>query len=289
MNEAKRLDQLVEFVASRERLLVLTGAGCSIDSGIPTYRDERAKWQRKPPMYFQEFLESPLARQRYWARSLLGWRMFSAAVPNAAHIALARLEQQQRIHWLITQNVDGLHQRVGSERVSDLHGRLDSVECLGCGFVSCREGLQAELVELNPGWMEHSAEIAPDGDADLEDADFASFRVPACAQCGGVLKPAVVFFGEQVPVPRVEFCFERLREADGLLVAGSSLAVWSGYRFVRAAVQENIPVVMVNLGQTRADADLALKVEASCSIALSAVVNALEGRRPLNPALGPKL
>jgi len=277
MQGTKQLDQLIEFIASRERLLVLTGAGCSVDSGIPTYRNERAEWQRKPPMYFQEFIASPHARQRYWARSLLGWPMMSAVMPNAAHTALARLEQQQHIHWLITQNVDGLHQRAGSERISDLHGRLDSVECLDCGAISCREALQAELIRLNPVWMEHSATIAPDGDADLEGADFASFQVPPCARCGGVLKPAVVFFGEQVPLPRVEFCFERLHESDGLLVAGSSLAVWSGYRFVRGAVQEKIPVAMVNLGQTRADADLALKIEASCSATLSAVADALEG------------
>lgn len=282
---AERLDQLIAFVASRKRLLVLTGAGCSTDSGIPAYRDERANWQRKPPVYLQEFLGSRLAQQRYWARSLLGWPLFSAARPNAAHAALARLEQQQRIHWLVTQNVDGLHQRAGSQRVSDLHGRLDEVECLDCGAISGRAELQAELTALNPGWAERSAALAPDGDAELEAADFASFCVPACAHCGGTLKPAVVFFGEQVPLARVDYCFERLREADGLLIVGSSLAVWSGFRFVRAAVQQQIPVAMVNRGLTRADADLALKLEVSCSIALAAVADALAGSATANPLL----
>ena len=285
MTETGRLDQFVEFVASRERLLVLTGAGCSTDSGIPAYRDERANWQRKPPVYLQDFLNRPLAQERYWARSLLGWPAFSAAEPNTAHAALARLERRQRIHWLITQNVDGLHQRAGSERVSDLHGRLDQVECLDCGASSRRADLQTELARLNPGWVARSAALAPDGDADLEDADFASFRVPACTCCGGMLKPAVVFFGEQVPLARVEYCFARLHEADGLLVVGSSLAVWSGYRFVRAAVQQNIPVAMVNLGRTRADAELTLKIEASCSAALSAVADALAGRVADSPSL----
>lgn len=278
MNAAKQLDQLLEFVASRERLLVLTGAGCSTDSGIPAYRDERANWQRKPPLYLQEFLSSPLARQRYWARSLLGWPVLSAAAPNAAHAALARLEQRRHIHWLITQNVDGLHQRAGSQRVCDLHGRLDGVECLECGAIGNREELQAELAALNPEWAVPTAAPAPDGDADLEHADFASFRVPDCGRCGGILKPAVVFFGEQVPAARVEDCFERLREVDGLLVVGSSLAVWSGFRFVRAAVQQCIPVAMVNLGQTRADTELTLKLEASCSAVLPAVAEALAGR-----------
>lgn len=282
---AVRLDQLTDFIASRERLLVLTGAGCSTDSGIPAYRDERANWQRSPPMTLQDFLGSRLARQRYWARSLLGWPVFSAAEPNATHVALARLEQQQHIHWLITQNVDGLHQRAGSERICDLHGRLDGVECLSCGVMSRREDLQTTLAALNSSWAQRSAALAPDGDADLEALDFESFRVPGCSECGGTLKPAVVFFGEQVPLARVDSCFERLHEADGLLVVGSSLAVWSGYRFVRAAVQQNIPVAMVNLGQTRADADLMLKVEASCSAALSAVADALAARAVDQPAL----
>lgn len=275
MNEFERIDRLVDFVAGRERLLVLTGAGCSTESGIPAYRDERAHWQRKPPVYVQDFLKYPQVRRRYWARSLIGWPAFAAAQPNGGHAALARLERQQRLHWLITQNVDGLHQRAGSERVSDLHGNLDRVECLDCGGVSRRDDLQVELAELNPGWFEHVAAMAPDGDADLEDADFDSFRVAACHRCGGMLKPAVVFFGEQVPPARVEFCFERLAEADGLLVVGSSLAVWSGYRFVRAAVRQGIPVAMLNRGLSRADAELTLKVELSCSVALSAVADAL--------------
>lgn len=274
---ARQLAQLIDFMADRRRLLVLTGAGCSTDSGIPAYRDEQANWQRKPPMFLQEFLGSQLARQRYWARSLLGWPAFAAARPNAAHLALAQLERQGRLHWLITQNVDGLHRRAGSERISDLHGRLDTVECLNCGLLGSRAALQEELLALNPDWGARTAALAPDGDAELEAADFAEFRVPDCPRCGGLLKPAVVFFGEQVPRARVAFCLERLREADGLLVVGSSLAVWSGYRFVRAAVQEGKPVALVNLGRTRADAEATLKLEVSCSAVLPAVAAALAG------------
>lgn len=226
-------------------------------------------------MFLQEFLRSPLARQRYWARSLAGWPSIAQAAPGTAHDAIARLEAAGRMHWLITQNVDGLHQRAGNRRVIDLHGRLDTVECLACGFSLAREALQAELVALNPDWPLGPVAAAPDGDADIEGLDFAAFRVPDCPRCGGLLKPAVVFFGEQVPAARVAESFARLDEADALLVVGSSLMVWSGYRFVRAARQKGVPVAAINLGRTRADAELSVKVELPCGEALAALAERL--------------
>mgnify|MGYP001096807205 CR=1 FL=1 len=271
------LERLHELLMRSRRPLVLTGAGCSTDSGIPDYRDAAGAWKRKPPVTLQDYLKSPLARQRYWARSLAGWPRVAAAAPGEAHRALARLEAAGRLHWLITQNVDGLHQRAGSRRVTDLHGRLDQVQCLECGFLQPRAALQDELVRRNPGWPMGTAQAAPDGDADLEGLDFAAFRVPDCPRCGGLLKPTVVFFGEQVPAARVEQCYARLAEADALLVVGSSLMVWSGYRFVRAACQRGLPVAVINLGRTRADAELTVKVELPCGQALAALAERLVG------------
>lgn len=262
---------LQDFIARYDRIFVLTGAGCSTDSGIPDYRDESGEWKRSQPVSFQAFMRSAAVRRRYWARSLVGWPRFLRARPNAAHDALWRLEQQGRLQLLVTQNVDGLHQAAGSLRVIDLHGRLDQVRCMDCLDRHPRQELQGRLLRDNPAWSDTRGGAAPDGDADLEGLPFEDFVVPACARCGGVLKPDVVFFGESVPRARVDAAMEGLRRADAVLVVGSSLMVYSGYRFVHAAAQSGKPVAAVNMGRTRADALLTLKVPAPCAAALAAL------------------
>ncbi len=257
------------FLARHLRLFVLTGAGCSTDSGIPDYRDAHGNWKRPPPVNFASFMDNEAVRQRYWARSLAGWPRVHRAKPNAAHAALSRLERQGRIELLVTQNVDGLHQAAGSVQVIDLHGRIDRVRCMECAQLLAREALQEQLLRCNPHWAGLTALAAPDGDADLDGLPFDSFVVPACRHCGGVLKPDVVFFGESVPRERVEEARRRLERADALLVVGSSLMVYSGYRFVQAAAELNRPIAAVNLGLTRADALLTLKVRAPCAEALA--------------------
>ncbi|MDZ4075219.1 MAG: NAD-dependent protein deacetylase [Hylemonella sp.] len=271
------LQPLIDFAAGHPRLLVITGAGCSTAAGIPDYRDENGAWKRQEPMRYQLFVESALARQRYWARSMLGWSTMARALPTAAHHALVQLERAGRIVQLVTQNVDGLHQAAGSTAVVDLHGRIDTVCCLGCGVRSPRRVLQEELMARNPDWLGHDARSLPDGDADLESLDFAAFDVPACPHCGGLLKPDVVFFGESVPRERVADVRAALAQADAVLVAGSSLMVYSGYRFVEEAVAAGKPVAAVNRGRTRADPVLALKVEAEVGVALHALAGATTG------------
>jgi len=261
-------NSLETFVDRHSRLFVLTGAGCSVSSGIPDYRDADGAWKRSPPVTFQAFMRDATTRRRYWARSLVGWRRFGGARPSDAHRALARLETIGKSEILLTQNVDRLHQTAGSEAVIDLHGRLDHVRCMGCGRVTPRAALQAELERLNPDWRGFEATTAPDGDADLDDVDFAAFVVPPCDACGGLLKPDVVFFGENVPRPRVEAALRHLDEADAMLIVGSSLMVYSGFRFVERAARAGLPIAAVNLGRTRADALLTLKVEADCGAAL---------------------
>jgi len=265
---------LGEFVERHARLFVLTGAGCSTDSGIPDYRDENGDWKRARPVMFQAFVGDLHTRRRYWARSMVGWRRFGHAHPNDAHRALARLEQQGRTEVLVTQNVDGLHQAAGNRGVIDLHGRLDQVRCLGCGQRSAREHMQRRLVELNPAWASLDARDAPDGDADLERLDFSDFEIPACEECGGLLKPDVVFFGEGVPPERVAAAMLAVQSADAMLVIGSSLMVYSGYRFAQAAATAGKPIAAVNLGRTRADALLALKVNQPCVAALAFLLDA---------------
>ena len=263
---------LREFVERHERLFVLTGAGCSTASGIPDYRDADGEWKRGLPIMLLDFLADEHARKRYWARSLVGWRRMRAARPNHAHRALAALEAQGRVTQLVTQNVDGLHQAAGSRNVIDLHGRVDVVRCLQCGAELPRERVQRELVERNPRFAALDAVEAPDGDAALDDIDFAAFAVPACETCGGLLKPDVVFFGESVPAERVRRAFAALEQADAMLVIGSSLMVYSGYRFVQAMAEIGRPIAAVNLGHTRADALFALKVTAHCTEALDFAV-----------------
>ncbi|WP_290650398.1 NAD-dependent protein deacetylase [Aquisalimonas sp.] len=275
-SDSGTLEQFISMLQASRRPLLLTGAGVSTESGIPDYRDAGGGWKRRPPIQLQEFLRTEHARRRYWARSMLGWSMIRQASPNSGHRALARLEQAGRLHWLITQNVDGLHQRAGSRRVTDLHGRLDVVLCLDCGHRLSRDVMQSVLRERNPGWQVDSVELAPDGDVDLESSAFATFRIPDCPCCGGVLKPEVVFFGEKVPRGSVAFAFQRLDESDLLVVAGSSLMVWSGYRFVRHAAARGLPVVVLNQGRTRGDTEATVKVEACCGPALAAAAEAME-------------
>lgn len=251
-------------------LVVLTGAGLSTDSGIPDYRGPGSP--ARTPMTYQEFVSGPPARQRYWARSHLGWGRMRRAEPNAGHCALARLAPD----LLITQNVDGLHERAGTPRLVALHGRIAEVVCLDCRETTSRTALHRRLAELNPGFAERhaGAVVRPDGDVDLEET--AGFVVPGCAGCGGVLKPDVVFFGENVPAKRVERCYAAVDALgyDGgvLLVAGSSLTVMSGLRFVRRAARAGTPVVIVNRGTTRGD-DLAThRLDTGCSEFLSELV-----------------
>lgn len=234
--------------ALRGRLLfVLAGAGLSTESGIPDYRGPGRAPRR--PVQLQDFLRDPAARRRYWARSMLGWPRFSRALPNAGHRALAALEGGGLLAGLVTQNVDGLHQAAGHRDLVELHGALRDVCCLGCGARSRRAELQLRLERENAGWSAEAVD-APDGDADVGVPD--DFMVPACA-CGGLLKPDVVFFGENVPAARVEAAWARLAAADAVLVVGSSLAVFSGFRFVRRAVERGQPVYVLNDGETRAD------------------------------------
>ena len=276
---------LVEFVRRHPRLLVLTGAGCSTGAGIPDYRDANGAWKRSEPMRFQLFVADALARQRYWARSMVGWRTMALARPTSAHHALADLEATGHVNLLVTQNVDGLHAAAGSARVVDLHGRIDTVCCLGCGARSPRRALQEELLRRNPAWAELPATAAPDGDADLQAYDFADFEVPACDACGGMLKPDVVFFGENVPRDRIAAVRDALEGADALLVAGSSLMVYSGYRFVEEALATDKPVVAVNQGRTRADGVFTLKLEQEVGATLVALVERLSSRPSRTPSL----
>ncbi len=249
------------------RTVVLTGAGLSTDSGIPDYRGPGAPVRM--PMTFQDFVASRENQQRYWARAHLGWSRMGGAEPNAGHRALARLGTDGPVRFLITQNVDGLHERAGQPSMVALHGRISEVVCLDCGGCTDRITMQRELTSANPGWLaEHGAVTArPDGDVELEETD--RFVVPGCRGCGGRLKPHVVFFGENVPRQRVERCYAALDEADALLVAGSSLTVMSGLRFVRYAAKAGLPVVIVNRGPTRGDELASIKVEAGCSEWLS--------------------
>lgn len=271
------MQALVDFVRRHPRLFVLTGAGCSTESGIPDYRDDNGDWKRPQPVTFQAFTGDTVTRKRYWARSLVGWPTMAQAQPGAAHRALVQLEDAGHVACLVTQNVDGLHGKAGSRAVIDLHGRIADVVCLGCGALSPRAALQELLRQRNPAWAVLQAGTAPDGDADLEHADFADFQVPPCPHCGGMLKPDVVFFGESVPRARVAAAQEALARADAVLVAGSSLMVYSGYRFAQAAAQLGKPMAAVNLGRTRADALLGLKVQQPVGASLQALALGLLG------------
>lgn len=251
--------ELAQLLAGKS-LAVLTGAGCSTESGIPDYRGPETRRRARNPIQYRAFVDDDAMRQRYWARSMVGWPQFRDKVPNAAHRAVAELERLELCCGVITQNVDRLHHRAGSEEVIELHGSLHEVRCLDCNMLEPREHLQVRLHELNPTMDKSQVAMAPDGDADLPDAWLAGFRVPTCLSCGGVLKPNVVFFGEGVPRERVVASMAWVECADALLVVGSSLAVFSGYRFVRHAHAAGKPVGIVNLGPTRGDGEATLRV-----------------------------
>jgi NAD-dependent SIR2 family protein deacetylase len=264
---------LRDWLSRVDRVFVLTGAGISTDSGIPDYRDADGAWKRSPPVTWQAFTGDPATYRRYWARSFVGWPIFSAAEPNRSHRAFAALERSGRIAALVTQNVDGLHQRAGSREVIDLHGRLDAVICLGCGDTQPRTALQPRLRELNPDWRPHAAAAAPDGDADIDTDAVARFEPPHCAHCGGLLKPDVVFFGENVPRARYAQALDALHASDGVLAVGTSLMVYSGFRFVRMAHERGIHVALLNRGRTRADDLGGLKLDADCGAVLDALAS----------------
>ncbi len=268
---------LSAFLRQHPKLLLLTGAGCSTESGIPDYRDVDGAWKRPQPVQFQDFMRSEHARRRYWARSMLGYPLMAAAQPNAAHRWLADLERQGRVELLITQNVDGLHQQAGQRAVVDLHGRIAQVLCTACGVRLSRDLLQTRVESLNPWIRELGAAIGPDGDADIEHVSLESFRVPACDVCGGILKPDVVFFGENVPRQRVERSMAALEQVDALLVMGSSLKLFSGYRFCREAKRLGLPMAAVNLGRTRIDDMLDVKVEAPCGELCATMLSGVYG------------
>ncbi len=270
---------LADFVTLHPRLFVLTGAGLSTASGIPDYRDADGQWKNAQPIQYRDFIDQESARRRYWARSLIGWPRFAAARPNPAHVALAELERRHHVRQLVTQNVDGLHQRAGNQRVIDLHGRLDRVDCLECGARWTRDSVQRILIERNPAFVGAAPTVAsaPDGDARLETDGLEGFQLPDCSRCGGLLKPAVVFFGESVPRQRVAAAMQALSEADALLVVGSSLMVYSGFRFCQAAVRQGKPIAAINLGRTRADDLFSLKLALPCDQALTTLLAELPG------------
>lgn len=264
--------ELAGWLAARRYVAVITGAGVSTASGLPDYRDGDGQWKRTQPVTYQQFVGDAEVRHRYWARGFAGWRHFADTRPNIAHEALAALERRGRVHGIITQNVDRLHQRAGSHHVVDLHGRLDVVLCLGCGMRYRREWLQEQLAAMNPGWSDHAEHVAPDGDADIEGVDFSAFRVPDCPRCGGMLKPDVVFYGESVPAARREQAMALVDAADGVLVVGSSLMVWSSFRLVRAAAARGVSIAAINQGRTRADDLLAIKCDGDAGRGLQALL-----------------
>jgi NAD-dependent deacetylase sirtuin 4 len=267
-------DRLVDLLKGR-RFAVLTGAGVSTESGIPDYRGPETRRRARNPLKYRAFMDDPEARRRYWARAVVGWPRIASARPNDGHRALAAMEERGQISGLITQNVDRLHHAAASRDVIELHGALAEVRCIGCGAIEARSEVQRRLLELNPGWAERTTEIAPDGDAELPPSLVSGFRTTECLACGGFLKPNVVFFGETVPLPIVERAYRMVESAEALLVVGTSLAVFSGYRFVRRAEDRAIPVAIVNLGESRGDPHARVRVDAPAGETLTALASAL--------------
>jgi NAD-dependent SIR2 family protein deacetylase len=276
MPENAEFAMLADLVADGD-VVVLSGAGLSTESGIPDYRGETGRRRRAEPMTYQTFTGSAAARRRYWARSHLGWRHVTGAAPNAGHRAVAELQRRGLVTGIITQNVDGLQQAAGAHGVIELHGSLDRVVCLGCGRRTPRGELDDRLRAANPHWSADVRAINPDGDAVLADEEIDAFRVVDCADCGGVLKPDVVFFGENVPKPRVDACYALTERAGTLLVLGSSLTVLSGYRFVRHAARHGIPIVIINQGATRGHQHALAAFDTPLGPALTALVAGLDG------------
>jgi NAD-dependent SIR2 family protein deacetylase len=271
------LDALATLLEGRP-FVALTGAGCSTESGIPDYRGQ-GRAGPKNPIQHDAFLRRPEVRQRYWARATLGWSRFSGARPNAAHRALAALEDSGQLRGIITQNVDRLHHAAGSRRVVELHGALAEVRCLACGAVAPRAEVHARLVDENPGWLDHAVTMSPDGDAELSDEAVSAFRVVTCARCpDGTLKPDVVFFGGTVGEPTMTAAWSLFGEGEALLVVGSSLTVYSGFRFARRAHELGIPLALLNDGPTRADGLAEVRLAARAGEALPQLARVLVGR-----------
>ncbi len=262
------MNEFLEQLNRHNKIFVLTGAGISLPSGIPTYRDAKGQWTGSNPIQHGDFVADAATRQRYWARSMVGWRNFGKALPNDAHRALATAENAGRLELLVTQNVDRLHQSAGSSHVVDLHGRLDLVLCLDCGNTSPRSDMQVRLEAANPDFQMQASQLRPDGDADVPDELIAEVRVPACEVCQGVLKPDVVFFGDNVPKERVLQCQIALTESDAMLVVGSSLQVYSGFRFCQQAAEQSTPIYCINPGLTRADALISYKSDQPAELLL---------------------
>jgi len=268
--------ELATFIARYPRLLIITGAGISAASGIPTYRDHHGSWLGGTPIQHQEFIEQQERRKRYWARSAVGWTAIAEATPNTAHLCLVKLEQQGYARLLVTQNVDRLHQKAGHQQVIDLHGRLDRVQCLDCSAFESRASIQLRIIRQNPQLQNIVAGLAPDGDANVEDMLVQTMMPPHCLQCDGILMPDVVFFGGAVPRPRVDAVEQMLGQVDGVLVVGSSLMVYSGFRFCRQAHALGLPIALLNKGTTRADELATIKLQADCAVALGQAVNELQ-------------
>lgn len=263
--------QLHDWLETHRRVFVLSGAGISTNSGIPDYRGADGQWKGRSPITYQAFVGDSRMRARYWARSFVGWPAVARAQPNRGHTALVELEARGRLSALVTQNVDGLHARAGHRTAIDLHGRIDRVVCLACDRRIPRAAVQEQLEAAYPEWSAHAAATAPDGDADLEGVDLGGFVPPACPRCAGMLKPDVVFFGENVPRHRVTEAAAALARSDAVLVVGSSLMVYSGFRFARMARDAGLPLAILTRGVTRADDIATLKLDADCERTLAAV------------------
>ncbi|NVE01233.1 NAD-dependent protein deacetylase [Massilia sp. BJB1822] len=275
MDTAAQLAPLAQFLSRHRRVLALTGAGISTASGIPDYRDKDGARRGKLPVQGPEFRRSDAVRRRYWARSMVGWPTLAKAAPNAAHHAMAALEEGGHIASLVTQNVDGLHQRAGSRALIELHGNIHTVVCLECQTRFARADIQQQLAEANPHMADTLAQPLPDGDAQLEPEALEDFHIPHCSGCGGMLQPDVVFFGDNVPRATTEAALAMMAQADALLVIGSSLMVFSGYRFCKLAAESGKPIAAINAGMTRADHLLALKVGEPAELVLPALAAAL--------------
>ena len=281
--DGEQIDALVALLAGR-RFVALTGAGCSTESGIPDYRGDGRTGPRDPIMH-AAFLRQPDVRRRYWARATLGWERFKDARPNPAHRALAALEAVGVVAGVITQNVDRLHHRAGSRAVVELHGALADVRCLDCGRHEPRASVQHRLLGANPDWLTRvGAEVRPDGDAELSVDTVTAFQVVGCEACGGPLKPEVVFFGGSVPEPTLTAAWEMLSIGEVLVVVGSSLTVYSGFRFVRHAHEVGVPIGIVNIGPTRGDELAAVRVSAPVGRVLPRLAAALGAPAPVDEA-----
>ncbi|RNF29049.1 NAD-dependent deacetylase [Massilia aurea] len=278
------IDAMAAFLARHPRTLVLTGAGLSTASGIPDYRDRDGVRRGRLPIQGPEFRRDVAVQQRYWARSMVGWPLLARARPNDGHRALAALEAAAKLGFILTQNVDGLHQQAGSHALLELHGNIHHVSCLACHARFPRAFVQTQLEFANPALLQAMAAPLPDGDAALDPDAVTGVAIPACVHCGGVLMPDVVFFGDNVPPARTACALAQMEAADALLVVGSSLMVYSGFRFCRLAQAAGKPIAAINLGRTRADDMLSLKLEATAEQILPQVAQLLGANRPAPPS-----